>query len=189
VLLYHDCKSAADGLNAGLKKAKNEMVVCVHQDVYLPEGWVSWFWHQHDLARRSFGEIGVLGVFGASHDGSRTPKRSGHVVDRDRLLAQGKLPASVETLDELLLAVPADTPLRFDPALGFHFYGADLCLTARQQGLAAVAIDAICFHNSLSVDVPAAFYQSGAVFSRKWKERLPVATACVAIDRESRMSC
>ena len=47
------------------------------------------------------------------------------IFDRERLLREGgRLPAPVDTLDELLLAVPKDAPVRFDPQLGFHFYGA-----------------------------------------------------------------
>ena len=34
-----------------------------------------------------------------------------------------ELPARVSTLDELLLVLPRDTPLRFEPDLGFHLYG------------------------------------------------------------------
>ena len=40
VIAVSNCRSAADGLNTGLKRAKHEWVVCVHQDVYLPSGWV-----------------------------------------------------------------------------------------------------------------------------------------------------
>src|SRR5579871_2829376 len=39
VLLARGCRSIADGLNAALARAKHRWVVCVHQDVYLPEGW------------------------------------------------------------------------------------------------------------------------------------------------------
>ncbi|HUI03284.1 MAG TPA: methyltransferase domain-containing protein, partial [Acidimicrobiales bacterium] len=39
VLLFRDRTSAAEGLNAGIEQARNERVVLVHQDVYLPEGW------------------------------------------------------------------------------------------------------------------------------------------------------
>jgi hypothetical protein len=110
-------------------------------------------------------------------------RRAGHVVDRDRLLREPEgLPAAVETLDELLLALPRSTPLRFDPALGFHFYGADLCLQARRQGLSAVALDALCLHHSQSVELPPAFFASGAVFARKWSRQLPVATPCAVVD-------
>jgi hypothetical protein len=125
----------------------------------------------------------VAGVYGVWLDKGVT-RRAGHVVDRDRLLWEPEaLPAAIETLDELLMAVLRPTPLRFDPALGFHFYGADLCLAARQRGLAAAVLDAPCLHNSRSVGLPPEFHASGRVFARKWASRLPVATSCALVDR------
>ena len=115
---------------------------------------------------------------------AKSAERIGWVVDRGRTLRDGPdLPARVATLDELLLVVRRDTPLRFDPALGFHLYGADICLQAAERGLAVVAVAALCHHNSRSVGLPAAFYRSAEVFARKWSHRLPVATPCVIIDR------
>ena len=112
-------------------------------------------------------------------------QRVGWVVDRGRTLREGpELPARVATLDELLLVVRRDTPLRFDPALGFHLYGADLCLQAAERGLAVVCLGALCHHNSRSIGLPKAFYPSAEVFARKWAHRLPVATSCVVIDRQ-----
>ena len=88
-------------------------------------------------------------------------ERIGWVVDRGRMLRGGpELPALVATLDELLLVVRRDTPLRFDPALEFHLYGADICLQARELGLAVVALAAPCHHNSRSVGLPDAFFAS-----------------------------
>jgi hypothetical protein len=67
-------------------------------------------------------------------------ERIGWVVDRGRMLRDGpELPARVATLDEVLLVVRRDSPLRFYPALGFHLYGADICLQAAERGLAVVA--------------------------------------------------
>jgi Glycosyl transferase family 2 len=39
VISVRNAPNAAAGLNLGLERAKNEWVVCVHQDVYLPRGW------------------------------------------------------------------------------------------------------------------------------------------------------
>ncbi len=89
-------------------------------------------------------------------------------MDRDRVLRGPEpLPASAETLDELVLVLPRGTPLRLDPALGFHFYGADLCLQARELGLAAVAVDALCRHNSKGLELPMEFGTSGRAFAQK----------------------
>jgi hypothetical protein len=121
-------------------------------------------------------------------DAPLAAQRVGWVVDRDRLLHDGpELPARVATLDELLLIVPRDTPLRFDPALGFHLYGADLCLQAREHGRAVVALAAPCFHNARSVGLPESFFASAQVFVRKWAHRLPVATPCVLFDRQGQV--
>jgi hypothetical protein len=71
-----------------------------------------------------------------------------------------------------------------DRLLGFHLYGADLCLQAAERGLAVVALGALCYHNSRSVGLPEAFFPSAEVLARKWRHRLPVATPCVVIDRQ-----
>jgi hypothetical protein len=82
------------------------------------------------------------------------------------------------------LVVPRGTPLRADPALGFHLYGADLCLQAREKGFAAVAIGALCHHNSRNVGLNGAFFDSARAFTNKWADRLPIATPCAVFDRQ-----
>jgi hypothetical protein len=97
------------------------------------------------------------------------------------------LPAPVSTLDELLLVLPRNTPLRFDPALGFHLYGADICLQAAERGLAVVVVGAPCHHNSRSIGLPQPFFRSASSFARKWAHLLPIATPCVVFDQEGRL--
>ncbi|MGP0068513.1 MAG: glycosyltransferase [Isosphaeraceae bacterium] len=192
VIAVRDAPSAADGLAMGCARATHELTVCVHQDVFLPRGWDRLMVRQFHMAQQQFGPIGVAGVYGVGEVmTSNIPcrllstNRIGWVVDRGRLLSEGPgLPAPVTTLDELLLIVPRNTPLRFDPALGFHLYGADLCLQARERGLAVVALGAPCHHNSRTVGLPVAFLASASVFARKWAARLPVATPCVVFDRD-----
>ncbi len=93
------------------------------------------------------------------------------------------IPAPAKTLDDPVLVLPRGTPLRLDPALGFHFHGADLCLHARERGLAAVAVGALCFHNSKGVELPTGFEDSGRTFARKWATRLPVRTTCAVVHK------
>jgi glycosyltransferase involved in cell wall biosynthesis len=191
VFTINGAPSAAAGFAMGRQKARHDCVVFVHQDVLLPAGWDRCLAQQLHEAERRFGPVGVAGVYGvgeviASGDLTQplAAQRIGWVVDRGRILRDGpELPAQVATLDELVLVVRRDTPLRFDPALGFHLYGADICLQAREQGLAVVALAAPCRPNSRSVGLPEAFYESAAIFARKWSHRLPVATPCVVIDR------
>ena len=80
-----------------------------------------------------------------------------------------------------------DRPLPLDPSLGFHFYGADLCLEARRRGLAVAALDAICFHHSRGIGLPPDFWPSAEAFKAKWAHQLPIATPCVYIDPAGNM--
>ena len=162
VIAIENCPSAADGLNLGLERAQHGWVACVHQDVCLPAGWDQMLASQIGEAERRFGPIGVAGVYGVggvipphAPGSPLAAERLGWVVDRGRWLRDGpELPARVATLDELLLVVRRDAGLRFDPELGFHLYGADICLQAREQGLAVVALAAPCDHNSRSAGLP-----------------------------------
>jgi SAM-dependent methyltransferase len=178
-------RSAAEGLNAGLARAKHDLVVLVHQDVYLPAGWPARFLAQWRLAESTCGPVGVAGVLGAFHDPAVPAgiHRAGHVLDRHVLLRPpGPLPAAVQGLDELLLAVPRTTALRLDPALGFHFYGTDLACQARAAGQRAVVLDAPCFHNSQNGgELAPAFHESGRTFRAKWGAALPIATPCALV--------
>jgi len=188
VIPVRGAATAAEGLNRGLEQARHPWVVCVHQDVYLPRGWPARLLRQLRESEGRFGPVGVAGVYGAAQPALGPPRRVGHVVDREWLLCEPEsLPARVATLDELLLVLPRGTPLRFEPALGFHFYGADVALQARRRGLAVVALDALCLHNTRSVGLPPEFAPSAAAFAAKWPEELPVATACVVIDHEGRV--
>jgi SAM-dependent methyltransferase len=166
--------SAADGFHAGLAAAQHDLVVFVQQDVYLPRGWDSRFVAQLDAAERRFGAVGVAGAFGVRATAGG-PEHVGRVLDRENLLDRPvPLPSTVDSIDEILLAVRRDTPLRFDPALGFHLYGTDLCLSARQQGLAAVVLDVPCFHNSLFAHLSPAFHDAREALLAKWPAVSPL---------------
>src|ERR1700676_4349110 len=103
-------------------------------------------WRQ---AEQQGGPVGIAGVFGVLD--RRVPFDAiGRVAHRDRLLSHQSLPSYVDGLDELLLVVPRDTPLRVDGDLGWHLYGTDLDLQAQEKGLRVVVVVAPCHHNSLT---------------------------------------
>ncbi|MBI2307766.1 MAG: methyltransferase domain-containing protein [Rhodocyclales bacterium] len=183
VLRVEGATSAAEGLNAVIENASHELVVLAHQDVYLPRWWIARLWQQYALARTACGgEIGILGVYGVLGS-ERGITRFGRVADREFLLDEATpLPARVSSLDELLLVVPRCSPVRFDPALGFHLYGTDACLVAERHGLPAVVVDVPCFHNSKQGGaLPEAYRGSSQAIAGKWPERLPLATPCGVI--------
>jgi hypothetical protein len=175
LLTFRGCASAAEGLNAGIAQAEHDLVVLVHQDVYLPAGWPARLRRQWRTAARAGGDIAMAGVFGVR---SRTEPFDaiGRVVHRDRLLVHHQLPADVDGLDELVMVVPATTALRVDPALGWHLYGTDLALQAQRAGSRVVVLDAPCQHNSLTGRVPWQYRQSERALARKWEAMLPIHT-------------
>jgi 2-polyprenyl-3-methyl-5-hydroxy-6-metoxy-1,4-benzoquinol methylase len=176
VILRRGETSAADGFNAALEVAQHDVVVFVQQDIYLPRGWDGWFVAQLQAAERTLGPVGVAGAFGIRAAGSAA-EHVGRVLDRETLLDKDvPLPAAVDGLDEIVLAMRRDSPLRFDPALGFHLYGTDLCLSAGQRGLTSVVLDVPCFHNSLFAHLPPAFHDSREVLLAKWPGNGPLYT-------------
>src|SRR5271165_5183191 len=64
VVLVRGCRSAADGLNLGVGRARSRWVVGVHQDVFLPTGWDRQLLRGLTDAEQRFGPIGVAGVYG-----------------------------------------------------------------------------------------------------------------------------
>jgi hypothetical protein len=181
LLVFRGCATAAEGLNAGIERARGDFVVLVHQDVYVPDQWPRRMGAQWRLAESAGGPIGIAGVFGVL-DRTVPFDAIGRVVHRDRLLAHRTLPADVDGLDELLMVVPRSTPLRADPSLGWHLYGTDLALAAQRAGSRVVVLDAPCHHNSLTGRVPATYRDSERVLARKWREQLPIHTNLSSID-------
>jgi SAM-dependent methyltransferase len=177
---HRGASSAAAGHNAVLAQAPADWVICVHEDVYLPGGWLNRFSGAIEEAERLMGRLDVVGVYGMAQGRGI---QAGHVVDRARLLRSAStLPGLVDSLDEIVIAVRPDSGLRFDRALGWHLYGTDICLAAQQQGRRAAVVDAICLHNQRSVALPAAFAQSAKVLANKWRQRLPIHTVCRVIE-------
>jgi SAM-dependent methyltransferase len=182
VILMRGQASAADGFNTALEKARHDLVVFVQQDLYLPRGWDRRFLEQLRTAERRFARIGVAGVFGYSF-GPDGKTDLGRVLDRQLLHDMpAPLPASADGLDEIVLAVRRDTALRFDPSLGFHLYGADLCLAARRQGLPIAVVDAPCLHNSLFAYLPPDFHRARERLLAKWPEVRPLYSSMGRLD-------
>jgi SAM-dependent methyltransferase len=182
VILMRRQTSAADGFNTALEKAGHDLVVFVQQDIYLPRGWDSRFLEQLQEAERLFPTIGVAGVFGYSF-GPDGKTDLGRVLDRQLLHDMPTpLPAGADGLDEIVLAVRRDTPLRFDPSLGFHLYGADLCLASRRQGRPVVVLDAPCLHNSLFAYLSPDFHRARERLLAKWPEVRPLYSSMGRLD-------
>lgn len=183
LLLQENFTSAALAYNDAMERANNDLVIFVHQDVFLPRPW----FEQLNAALQALGKTdanwGVLGCWGATVDG----KYCGHIYSSGLgVLGKGfGRPVPVQTLDEIVLIVRKGSALRFDTALPhFHLYGTDLCMRAARQGLVSYAISAFCVHNTSQIlDLPADFYQCYRHVKSRWKEYLPIQTSCIRISR------
>jgi hypothetical protein len=177
LIIQEGYKNVCRAYNDGIKKVNSDFIVCVHQDVYLPPNW------ENDLFRAlsilenvNWGVLGIAGVRLINNE----IILKGHVLDRGIELGSSEnLPATVDTLDELLLVLRRKNHIKFDEKIpSAHYYGGDICLTAKQKGLLCFAIDAYCHHNSSLVgsNVPPEFFLAREYMRKKWKRRLPFAT-------------
>jgi len=131
--------------------AKHDLVFFVHQDLYLPYGWEEKLFQSLAQLERLDPQWGVLGAVGAVSMESQDPDGPkvlrGHWCDPHGYHRLLPLPAEVEALDEQWLGMRLSRGPAFDRDLpGFHCYGIDLSLTAREAGMKSYAIDAFVWH-------------------------------------------
>jgi hypothetical protein len=184
VVVLRDCASAATAYNAALDRARHDVVVLVHQDVYLPHGWF-------DALSRALAALqaegvpwGVLGCFGVS---AAAPQGAGRIYSTGwgRIGTSLRRPEPVDTLDEIVLVLRRSSGLRFDERLPhFHLYGTDICLEARARGWPSYAFPGYCVHNTRQLlALPDDFYRCYAYVKAKWRRYLPIRTPCITISR------
>jgi len=131
--------------NLALKNTNAEIFVFVHQDVLFPEKWIDMLNSQIQELERIDKNWGVLGIMGKKKWGTY----AGHIIDPHTNRRFGNLPSLVQSVDEVCLIIRRNSGLNFDETLGgYHFYGADICLQARQRRMNNYAIDAPLTHLS-----------------------------------------
>lgn len=165
--------------NEAILKCNAKYICLLHQDVYLPVGWIVKAKEQIRKIRYNWGVIGVAGVAIQNNE----KLYFGNIKDRG--IEWGTcngLPAEVDTLDELLLIIKNDRNLFFDEGTKNHLYGADICMQARINGNKCYAISAYCHHNSFhDRTLPPDFWESCNYMKNKYKDMLPIGTTCTVI--------
>lgn len=135
--LYEDAAaSSTDGL-----------VLYVHPDVYLPEGWVARTRCAIDELDRLDPSWVIAGIAGRTAGSfQRGETGVGHWSDPHGYRAFGELPHRVDVVDELII-MTRDRGVKFDSHhRGFHCYGTDICATAKDAGRSVWVIDAFAWH-------------------------------------------
>ena len=170
--------------NEAPKKAMALFSVFVHQDVFFPDDWFDNFSHAVKELERIDANWGVLGVAGTRFGTAR--EWFGNLRHRGRQWGSPRgLPASVQTLDELLLIRKNNDGLKFDKDIpSNHLYGADICLQAQSRGQKCYAINAYCHHNSITRSLPADFHLAADYIKIKWESCLPIVTTCAILKKE-----
>lgn len=139
------------------RRAEHDLRFHVHQDVLFPPDWEDrLFAALSDLQSRDpqWGVIGAAGRAPEQPDGAEPPN-VGHWSDPHRYHKPPRtgLPAEVQVLDELWLGFRASSGLAFDPEHpGFHCYGAEICLAARESGRRSYVVDAPVIHKLFTPD-------------------------------------
>jgi len=182
VLAQRNFSSAAKAYNDAITRSVNDLLIFAHQDMVFPNSWISDLERSLKILEVTDPQWGVLGCYGETlNDNGR-----GYLYSPGRgiLGKPFEHPALVQTLDEVVLILRKSSKLKFDNDLPhFHFYGADICMAAAEEGMNSYAISALCIHNSgqLKLVLPKEFYEGYKHVKRRWARFLPIQTTCVRI--------
>lgn len=166
--------SAGAALNHGVTLATNDVVIFVHQDVFL---------HSLTALKRAAGQMhaggfGLLGANGVRSDGRLIGRM------RDRVILSGEpvvRPTDVDSVDELLFLAPRSQllsePLTESGDMAWHAYAVEYGLRARRRGLRTGVADIPLTHNSLSVNL-ARLDSAHQAIAARYADLLPIRTTC-----------
>lgn len=176
--------SASVAYNSVLADTKANLAIFVHQDVYLPAGWIARILAEADRLDKEAPNWAVMGVYGVTQQG----RHVGRVWSGDQqaeLVGDGGLFGEIASLDEVVLILRTDAGLTFDPELPhFHLYGTDIVQTAASTGRSAHVVEAPVVHNTVPVVSLAGGFTTGYRFlQHKWAARLPIVTSMTTITR------
>ncbi len=173
---------AAEAYNSGIDQTENEIMVFVHQDVYLPKGWIQNLKTTLEILNEKDRNWGVLGLYGKDHSNVGV----GYVYSTGLKRHLGQIfngVKIVETLDEMVLILRRSSALRFDESIpGFHLYGTDICMQARKKKMNSYVFSALAIHNSNGMRIlPKAYWEVFIKIRRKWIDELPIMTTCMPV--------
>jgi hypothetical protein len=184
IVSVRGARDPGEALERAREHCDADWLLLCHQDVYFPSG----FGRQlnalleaipHDERARTL--LGFAGI-GANLQTSRC-EPAGFVIDR---MSRFDHPASAAavSIDELAIVIARDSVHRIDPALGWHLWATDLCLTAitRHRTFARL-VRLPLFHNSSNDYVlPEPFHRAAATLAAKHAGFGAIHTLCGVID-------
>ncbi|SDS52532.1 Glycosyltransferase like family protein [Pseudarthrobacter equi] len=176
--------SAGAALNYGASLARNDVVVFVHQDVYL---------HSIPALEKAAAalmqdeSLGMAGATGVTRDG----RLLGLIRDRTFLSGEHEPAlAEVDSLDEVLFMARKEQvrlyPISQEIDLSWHAYAVEYGARLRTLGKRVVVADIPLTHNSLTINLHrlAEAHQHIAV---AYPDQLPIMTTCGTVKRPVRV--
>lgn len=161
----YNAETAAKGLNEGISKATNDLVICIHQDMTFEQGWYEQFVRCLNLMDQYKKNWGVVGFAGTTDEGQQIGPCSRIGEDCDVVECQ--------TLDCSILIIRKSNGLKFDENLKyFHAYGEEISLQAHYKGLNVCCIAVPSIHNT-KWTAGRGFSESFNYVVRKWKKVFP----------------
>ena len=138
-----DCYQA---LNIFIDQCNGDYILVCHDDILFENLEYEYLLNQITKKTKSDPSASLFGVAGVS----RSNKNIGHFFDakgeRYWGMSEGDLASS---LDEFFLVIRKNSGLSVSDGLkGYHFYGTDLCLNAKEKGLSCYVIDFPVTHYS-----------------------------------------
>lgn len=169
IVSYRGARDPAEALGQSLAHTRADWILFCHQDVYFPAGFGTRLAALLDtipVAERARTLIGFAGLGMDTRSGTCAP--AGFVIDRTERFDHPASRSAV-SIDELAIVVARDSVHRIDPALGWHLWATDLCLTSIARHGVFPRIERLpLFHNSSNDYVlPPAFHASAAVLAKK----------------------
>lgn len=180
----------ADALQRALEYCDTDWVLLCHQDVYFAAGFGVRLNALLDTVPTAQRERTLLGFAGmAANAQTNRCEPAGFVIDRTSRFDH-PTSATALSIDELAIVIARDSLHRIDPALGWHLWATDLCLTAiTRHRIFAHIVRLPLFHNSSNDYVlPEAFHRSAAALAAKHAGFGAIHTLCGVIDASSPVS-
>ena len=169
VISYRGASSPAEALSQSLVHCDGDWVLFCHQDVYFPRGFgeqLNAVLGEVPADARASALFGFIGM-GVNRT-TRACEPAGFVIDRLHRASHADSDSAL-SIDELAIVVARESVHRIDPALGWHLWATDLCLTAvYTHGVFPRILRLPVFHNSSNDYVlPSAFQNAAAILRRK----------------------
>ena len=183
--LVGDSRTAMEALKRGMESVTSTVVALIHQDVYLPFGWLARVERVLMELQSAGTRWGVLGVWGIGWNRRMCGRVWCTGGGQEHRGLPPLTPSEVATIDEIVILLNRDA--RFEPDLrlpGYHLYATDLAMQALDQGFKTYVIDAPVVHNSATkLRLDSEYYECYRYMQQKWQHRLPVPTPVLELTR------